>query len=314
MRVVLDTLVRPSSRITDYVTQFSGITAAMMKHARHTVDDVRAQLRRLLPRDAVLVGHTFNCDLVALRMAHPYVIDISLLYNLSGRSRARTSLQALAKIFLKVSSHASVALMWAGLVGCAIGQQWSLFNRRRNHNDEIVFIEAKERVCAARRVCVRAMWNAVRLRFGNVMHGWDYNEYALMNGLNVASGTQAIPTNDGLAVNTITTMNGADRSSHKRTFDKTDLEYVAKRQRLEQARNNITSSESIGDTYTNMYTCDGCKQLVMYTCRSDECACRRVRYRGCMACTGGNEDDPCRIAQTTTTADDADLNWRLVWG
>ena len=46
--------------------------------------DVQADLKRLLPPDAILVGQSLNCDLKALEMMHPYVIDTSIIFNITG--------------------------------------------------------------------------------------------------------------------------------------------------------------------------------------------------------------------------------------
>ncbi|KAF3852592.1 hypothetical protein F7725_005947 [Dissostichus mawsoni] len=44
------------------------------------LDCEMTRLKTLLPSDAVLVGHSLNNDLVALKLIHPHVIDTSLLY------------------------------------------------------------------------------------------------------------------------------------------------------------------------------------------------------------------------------------------
>ena len=57
-------------------------------------------LRRLLPRDAILVGHSFSVDLRALKMFHPYIIDTALMpayKDARGKSR---KLKDLARDFL----------------------------------------------------------------------------------------------------------------------------------------------------------------------------------------------------------------------
>ncbi|KAM6940870.1 RNA exonuclease 5 [Lycodopsis pacificus] len=77
---LMDDLVKPQNRILDYLTRFSGITAAMLRPITTTLRDVQVKLRQLLPSDAVLVGHSVNNDLVALKLIHQHVIDTSLLY------------------------------------------------------------------------------------------------------------------------------------------------------------------------------------------------------------------------------------------
>lgn len=53
---------------------FSGITAAMLWPVRTTLRDIQVQLRKLLPSDAVLVGHSINNDLMALKVSrHQFV-------------------------------------------------------------------------------------------------------------------------------------------------------------------------------------------------------------------------------------------------
>ncbi|XP_061535741.1 RNA exonuclease 5-like isoform X2 [Phycodurus eques] len=97
-KCVMDQLVKPDNKILDYLTQFSGITAAMLHPVRTSLRDVQVQLRTLLPRDAVLVGHAVNNDLVALKLIHRHVIDTSLLYR--SEFGQRFKLKLLAEVVL----------------------------------------------------------------------------------------------------------------------------------------------------------------------------------------------------------------------
>ncbi|TNN46188.1 putative RNA exonuclease NEF-sp [Liparis tanakae] len=79
-KCLLDDLVRPQNKILNYLTKFSGITRKMLRPITMTLRDVRLKLVKLLPSDAVLVGHSLENDLVALKLIHRHVIDTSLLY------------------------------------------------------------------------------------------------------------------------------------------------------------------------------------------------------------------------------------------
>ena len=106
--VVLDEFVKPKHRIRDYLTRFSGVTKEMMETATLTVEDIQKKIEKLLPSDAILCGQSICNDLRALQIIHPYVIDTSVIYNLSGIRQCKTGLKALAARFLEHDIQAGV--------------------------------------------------------------------------------------------------------------------------------------------------------------------------------------------------------------
>ncbi|XP_056391712.1 RNA exonuclease 5 isoform X2 [Hyla sarda] len=96
---IMNELVKPDNPIINYMTRFSGITRKMLFRVNTKLKDVQEKLKSLLPPDAVLVGHSLNCDLQALQMIHPNVIDTSLLFTRNLERRFR--LKFLAQVILK---------------------------------------------------------------------------------------------------------------------------------------------------------------------------------------------------------------------
>lgn len=98
--VIYDTLVKPTNPITDYVTQYSGMTAALLDPVTTTLADVQAHLLTIVNADTILLGQSLNSDLTAMRFSHPYIIDTSIIYHHTRGPPYKPSLKWLTQKFL----------------------------------------------------------------------------------------------------------------------------------------------------------------------------------------------------------------------
>jgi len=60
--------VKPTNKITNYLTVYSGITASKLKNVKTTLTDVQDDIIKLLSPDSILIGQSLNCDLEALKV------------------------------------------------------------------------------------------------------------------------------------------------------------------------------------------------------------------------------------------------------
>ncbi|EQC25993.1 hypothetical protein SDRG_16141 [Saprolegnia diclina VS20] len=113
-KVLLDAFVLPECRIVDYCTQYSGITKETLEGCTNTLADIQAKVLALVDADTILVGHSIENDLLALRLLHRRVLDTSLLYPHPKGPPFRSALRFLTATYLKLqiqndaSGHCSI--------------------------------------------------------------------------------------------------------------------------------------------------------------------------------------------------------------
>ncbi|KAL1777489.1 RNA exonuclease 1-like [Sigmodon hispidus] len=80
LRVVYDTFVKPENEIVDYNTIFSGVTEEDLASTNVRLRDVQAMLLSLFSTETILIGHSLESDLLALKFIHSNVVDTSVLF------------------------------------------------------------------------------------------------------------------------------------------------------------------------------------------------------------------------------------------
>lgn len=101
LTVKLDELVKPNKAVADYRTNITGVAAKDLEHVTCSLQDIHESMKKLLSRGTILVGHSLNNDLQALKIDHTRVIDTSFIFKFwSGSNFRRPSLNDLCKSVL----------------------------------------------------------------------------------------------------------------------------------------------------------------------------------------------------------------------
>jgi hypothetical protein len=113
--VLINNFVKPTEKVENWKTEFSGVTPALMSCACAAGEAIRGwqaarqRVWEFTDADTVLVGHSLNCDLDVLGLIHLNVVDSAILTSETAlppaspteKLRRMWSLKTLAKDFMK---------------------------------------------------------------------------------------------------------------------------------------------------------------------------------------------------------------------
>lgn len=67
-KTIYDELVMPENPILDYLTQYSGMTAARLNGVTTRLAEVQEKLREIVDYNTILVGHSLENDMQVLKV------------------------------------------------------------------------------------------------------------------------------------------------------------------------------------------------------------------------------------------------------
>jgi RNA exonuclease 1 len=76
------------------------VLASVPDIVERSLEEVQEDLQILFDDDSILAGHSVENDLKYLQIYYPYIIDTSIIFNVSGTRLEKASLQKLYAIFL----------------------------------------------------------------------------------------------------------------------------------------------------------------------------------------------------------------------
>lgn len=80
--------------------RYSGITEKMLAPVTTTLADIQKELLQILHPRTILIGHSLNSDLTALKLTHPFIIDTAVIYPHPRGPPLKSSLKWLAQRYL----------------------------------------------------------------------------------------------------------------------------------------------------------------------------------------------------------------------
>uniref|UniRef100_A0A7I4Y181 Exonuclease domain-containing protein n=1 Tax=Haemonchus contortus TaxID=6289 RepID=A0A7I4Y181_HAECO len=100
-KLVLDLIVKPHNRVIDYNTRFSGLTANQVEASTIDLFEAQNRLFELVNDQSILIGHSLESDLKAMRLRHEKVVDTAVVYEHRQGFPFKRALRNLASEYLQ---------------------------------------------------------------------------------------------------------------------------------------------------------------------------------------------------------------------
>ncbi|XP_074036172.1 RNA exonuclease 1 homolog [Leptinotarsa decemlineata] len=129
--IIYDSYVKPYHEIVDYNTRFSGITARDMEiNTPKRIHEVQDDLLQFIGACTVLIGHSLENDLRALKIVHNNIVDTALVFGHEKGLPYRKALKELASTVLhrNIQSSAEGHNSYEGAVTCMDLMLWRVKN------------------------------------------------------------------------------------------------------------------------------------------------------------------------------------------
>ena len=99
--VLLDSLVKPEWPVTDYRSHINGITKEHLEGVEFTLRHAQEFMLALCSEETIVMGHSVNNDLAAIRMEHYCVVDSACLFKAADCDTATVGLKDLSMHVMK---------------------------------------------------------------------------------------------------------------------------------------------------------------------------------------------------------------------
>ncbi|WKX93827.1 hypothetical protein Q1695_011246 [Nippostrongylus brasiliensis] len=100
-KLVLDLVVKPHNTVIDYNTRFSGLTANQVEASTIDLFEAQNRLFELVNERSILIGHSLESDLKAMRLRHERVVDTAVVFEHRQGFPFKRALRNLASEYLQ---------------------------------------------------------------------------------------------------------------------------------------------------------------------------------------------------------------------